>query len=104
MSIDPTSDLIPVREVVKIFPRTSRGKRIHASCIYRYMSRGCRGVRLEFVQTPYGRMVSRAAVARFLEELTKRASHPSRVSSTPSPKVRQQVILEAEKELAKRGI
>src|SRR5690349_5080923 len=69
--IDPLSeDLIPPTEATSLFPRNRRGKRLHVTVIYRYMSKGCRGVVLESLRTP--RLVtSRQAVARFIRRLSE---------------------------------
>ncbi len=67
--IDPlTEDLILPREATRLFPPSPKGKRLHVSAVYRYMSVGVRGIILESIGTPR-KCTSRQAVARFLARL-----------------------------------
>jgi hypothetical protein len=68
--IDPlTEELILPREATRLFPRCPKGKTLHISAVYRYMSAGVRGVVLESLDAPR-KCTSRQAVARFLARLS----------------------------------
>jgi hypothetical protein len=78
--IDPLNEeLISPTEAARIFPKGAKGKPLHVTCIYRYMSHGCRGVVLESVNAPK-KCTSRQAVARFIRDLTGEASCPGPVT------------------------
>lgn len=77
--IDPTKEpLIPIGRVPKLswlrrLHRRATGENprdIHLSTVYRWCTRGIRGVRLEYVQVGGVRATSEAAVVRFFETLT----------------------------------
>lgn len=100
MPIDPINEqLITLRDAAKLFPR----ERIHVSAMYRYASKGCRGIVLETVQTPSGKATSAEAVARFLEQLTRRAK-ASLDSPNGRSEQRRRAIEQAERALLARGI
>ena len=53
MSIDPRSEsLIPLHDVPELpwIPRRRRGRKLHASTVYRWWQRGVRGIRLEAIR------------------------------------------------------
>ena len=60
-------DLIPVREVPAALPLQPGGRRIHLATVYRWMSRGVRGVRLEWIRIGGHTFTSREALVRFVE-------------------------------------
>lgn len=74
-------DLIPLRDVTKLLPPTRRGRRIHVSCVYRWIGRGLKGHRLEFIQVGGSTYTSREALQRWTEKLT---SPPHSITSHPS--------------------
>jgi hypothetical protein len=76
MAIDPLNEnLILPREAPALFPPGPNGKRIHTSAIYRYMSKGARGVVLESLNSPR-KCTSKQAVARFLVSLSNHDRAP----------------------------
>jgi hypothetical protein len=90
-------------------PCRREGKKVSTITLWRWATKGCRGIILETLQTPSGRVTSREAIQRFFEALTE--SH--QVSSGPatsaplrgrrSPSRRQRDSERAERELVERG-
>lgn len=63
--------LVPIRMVPKLLPRQPNGKRLHISAVYRWMERGRKGVRLEWIKVGGRRYTSREALQRFSEACTE---------------------------------
>jgi hypothetical protein len=63
--------LLRFNQVPKYLPRNGNGKLIGLSSVYRWASKGVRGVRLESWQCPWGRITSLQALERFLNALTQ---------------------------------
>ena len=84
-----TEQLVHVRAVPRILPRQPNGKRVHISAVYRWMSRGVRGVRLEFVMVGGRRYTSVEALQRFAERLTGSASAQPVREVTPRRRKRE---------------
>jgi len=61
--------LITFSEAARLIP-SRHGKPPHVSTIVRWALHGRRGVRLEFIQTPGGKLTSREAMSRFFGRLT----------------------------------
>ena len=93
-------ELVPFNEAVKLIPKRN-GKTAHLSLLYRWSSRGLRGVRLEYIQAGGTRCTSHAAIRRFYQRLTP-AETPAPVSKTSAQ--RQREIEAAERELTEAGI
>ncbi len=71
MAIDPLEeDLISLSEAAKLLPIRPGGKRPHIATLYRWTSRGVRGVVLESTQCGGTRATSKEAIRRFCERLT----------------------------------
>lgn len=71
-------DLIPLMDVPKYLPT-----RPHASSVFRWMDRGCRGVKLPVVRIGGKTMVSRRALLDFIAAVsTRRRNEPP---SSPPP-------------------
>ena len=62
-------ELISLSDVPSLLPCRRGGKKPHVATIYRWASRGIRGVFLETVQIGGTRCTSRAALARFFDRL-----------------------------------
>jgi len=83
-------------------PRRRGGKPIHVSCLYRWATRGCRGVKLEVLQIGGTTCTSLDALQRFFEALTAvRNGEPAPVRSSAA---RVRAIKKAEATLAEAGI
>lgn len=64
--------LISLREAARLLPRTSKGKFMSTSAIFRWCTRGKNGVRLEYCRlVGPGLWTSRPAIARFSSALTR---------------------------------
>jgi hypothetical protein len=70
MAIDLSEDLRSFADVPDLLPRRTGGRRVHVSAVYRWASRGIRGVRLEWVQVGGIRYTSREALDRFVAALS----------------------------------
>ena len=68
--------LIPLREVPKCLPPRPTGRRIHISAVYRWMTRGLHGIRLETVKIGGTTYTSQEALQRFADELSTIAPNP----------------------------
>ena len=66
---------ITLSEAAKLLPVVRAGKHLHVSCLYRWLTNGCRGVLLDSLVVGGTRMTSREALDRFLSVLT---ASPSR--------------------------
>lgn len=83
-----TEQLVHVREVPWFLPRQLNGRRVHISAVYRWMSRGVRGVLLEFVQVGGRRYTSKEVLQRFADRLTS-SEAPAVQESTPRRRQRE---------------
>lgn len=100
MAIDLfVEDSISLHDAAKMFPRNARGKHPHVSQIYRYTTRGLRGVVLESLQCGARRCTTRAAVIRFIDALTIKAGKTKAIAPSLNSK-----LPEVEKELDRLGI
>ena len=98
--------LISCREASALFPPGRRGKRPHRSTVFRWITNGVRGVRLESVSLPGGRATSKEAIARFLKALTEmdERENPFRQPTAPSLDRRRKRLADVERELDEMGI
>jgi hypothetical protein len=81
--IDSSSEtLLTFSQAAAEQPCRRRGRRVSTVTLWRWATSGCRGIVLETLQTPSGRVTSREAIARFFLALTesRRAG-----SSSPGP-------------------
>ena len=103
-------ELLSLREVTQYVPRSNRtGRKIHRSTIYRWALKGVRAqdgarVFLEVIKAP-SLSTSQAALHRFFDELSKRASlpHDSPVSADSLPHDRSR-LSSVERELDEAGL
>jgi hypothetical protein len=91
-------------------PCRRQGKRVSTVTLWRWATKGCRGIVLETLVTPGGRVTSREAIARFFRALTESrqaGSSSARPAPAPSgrrsPSRRQRDSEKAEKVLIERG-
>lgn len=92
-----TEQLIPLRDVPRRLPVRPNGKKLHISAVYRWASRGVRGVKLETTRIGGGTYTSIEALQRFTDALNGRAPHPQSVM--PTTRTRQKQIQAAERRL-----
>jgi hypothetical protein len=101
MAIDPSSEtLLSLADAAKTLPARRAGKKPHVSCIYRWTTRGCKGVVLESLQCGGTRVTSREALARFFQRLT----YPESESPRGTPARRRRAAKQAERELEREGV
>src|SRR6516165_2797287 len=63
--------LISFTEAAKFFPGLYEGTHVNLATIYRWSNYGCRGVKLEWIQSGARRCTSKPALKRFMNELSK---------------------------------
>lgn len=81
-------------------PRRRRGQRPHVATLYRWATRGVRGVQLETIRVGGTLCTSLEALQRFCE----RCSDPSASVSMRTTTARERDIARAERELDRAGI
>lgn len=70
--IDITSEsVVSFAEAAASLPRRRGNRSVHVSTIHRWARRGCRGVRLEFIQVGGTMCTSQEALQRFFAKLTQ---------------------------------
>jgi hypothetical protein len=106
-----SEDIITFAQAADTLPRRRRGQKTHVSTIYRWALSGSKGIVLESLVTPSGRVTSKEALARFFEALTERqAGAIGGGQPQPRPRVsvrtraqRQRASAEAGRNLAEMG-
>jgi hypothetical protein len=88
--------ILTIREAVEELPRLRGGKQVHRSTLYRWMTRGTGGARLESLKVGRTTVTSREALQRFAE---RESSPPPDYPQDPSSSA-----LAAERELDRHGI
>jgi hypothetical protein len=93
-------EMIPLSQVphLPIIGRGSRGKRVAPSTIYRWASRGCRGVQLEVLRVGGVLKTTQSAVERFTRRL---CGQDAQLTSQPGTNLRHR---RSQEELRKAGI
>ena len=95
-------EVIPVEDLPNILPK-KRGRKLHYSTVYRWCSRGCRGVKLETFL--YGGTICTTpeAITQFFERLnaTRSGSQPT---PTRTPAARRRASEAAARELERMGV
>jgi len=84
-------NLIPLREVPKHLPPRPTGRRIHISVVYRWITRGLGGIRLESVKIGGTTYTSKEALQRFADQRST-AKHDSSTSPRMTTLTRQKQI------------
>lgn len=98
--IDLTSEqVISLNDATKRLPRRRLGKNPHIATLYRWATRGCRGVKLETLRVGGTLCTSLEALQRFCE----RCTDPAAIQAVTS-KSREREIARAERELTEAGI
>ena len=72
--------MLPLREAAKLLPSRKMGRKVAVATLYRWSSKGCRGVILESWSCGSARVTSEEAVARFVGRLS-RARDPKAVTA-----------------------
>ena len=95
-----TETVLSLTQATKLLPQRRKGKRPHVATLYRWASRGLRGVKLETIQIGGTLCTSVPALQRFFEALSVQPHEEGCASS----RTRQQQIQRAAAELLQRGI
>jgi hypothetical protein len=99
--IDPSTEtLYSLADAAKLLSRRRAGKKVHTSCVYRWITTSCKGVVLESLQCWGTRVTSKEALARFMEALTYGADRPA----VRSPIKRRRAAEQAVRELERQGV
>jgi hypothetical protein len=99
-----TETLITLAQAAAEMPRRRQGKRVSIVTLWRWATQGSRGIFLESLETPSGKVTSKEALARFLQALTVRHQADSQLR-TPvqghyrSPSRRQRASERAERKV-----
>ena len=100
MAIDLASEqIVTLREAAKFLPRQGGGRKVHICTLYRWTSRGVRGVRLETLKLGGTVVTSIEALQRFAERCSQMGSTPAKRKPRRSRELER-----AEQELDDAGI
>ena len=91
--------LIPIGEVPRRLPPRSNGKRVHISAVYRWMSRGVRGIKLEVVKVGGSTYTTLEALQRFADWLSAKTNNDGAMNISSCS--RQREIEKAQQEVEK---
>lgn len=97
-TMDRLANAVPVQEVPKLLPKQANGKTVHLSTIYRWLSRGRRGVRLPSFLVGGRRYVNAQDLFDWIDRLTYEAA-PPQAFNPPTPRQRRR-----ERERARRRV
>lgn len=92
---------VPLAHIARRVPNSKGGRGVNVATIWRWCSRGVKGVRLETVQVGGIRMTSDEALTRFFERLTAAANG---TAPQPTPARRKRAISQAAATLTEAGI
>jgi hypothetical protein len=84
-------------QAARYCPRRRRGKKPHASTLYRWATRGSHGVVLDALRTPGGLVTTKDALGRFFAELSATGPSPLR-QKPPAQDEQHHLAIEAELE------
>jgi Protein of unknown function (DUF1580) len=76
--------IVTMNQAARVVPKRRRGRPAHAATLYRWASRGCRGIKLEFIQVGGSKCTSLQALQRFFDQLSKQDEGSGAVAVTPS--------------------
>jgi hypothetical protein len=101
-----TEDLIPISQVPERLPRRPNGRKIHISCVYRWMLHGLQGgrIRLETIKVGGSTFSSTQAIQRFADALTGCHNEPATPISRMSRSRQAQAALAARQVRQQLGI
>ncbi len=77
MPIDPISDqLLPLKEAADLFPCRRQGAKVNVATLWRWMTRGARGVILETVRVGNQNYTTEQAIREFIHAQSRPAAAP----------------------------
>lgn len=98
-----SEQLVHVNEVPAHVPKSTSGKKVSLATCWRWIQRGCRGVKLETLLIGGKRFTSLEALQRFAEATTA-AADGALPFSTSTPSARRKAHEKACRELDEAGI
>jgi hypothetical protein len=94
MSIDPLSDeLLTLPQAAALFPRRRAGSKVSTTTLWRWYTRGSRGVRLEVARVGGQVYTTRDAIRDFVAARSVAGGAP--VPQAPSPNTRSKRAMKA---------
>ena len=100
MSIDPlTEELLSMKDAAALLQKRRGGAKVSLTSLWRWSTRGAKGVRLETVRVGSSVYTTRDALRRFIEARTAAAGGP--VPQAPAPSTRSR---RAVRELERMGM
>jgi hypothetical protein len=99
-----SEELLTLAQAAKLLPRRRAGKKTSVTTLYRWTNKGCRGVRLEYLQCGASRCTSREALDRFFQALTVASQTDATAEPVPTMKARRKAYEAAERELTLLGV
>jgi hypothetical protein len=106
-AVDPLApDLIPIREVPNLLPRRRRGRKLHHSTLWRWVTQGCGPSRARLAVVKIGSCVytSKTALREFVARISESENPPSATPSSRTTTERQRDHEKATEELTNQGI
>ena len=83
-------DCLTLAEAARRLSRSTNGRRMHVSTIWRWCRKGCKGIKLQYLRVGRTIMVSESALHKFFSELTRADSaHQSARNTSPKRKPRR---------------
>jgi len=89
-----TEELLALKDVSALLPRRRKGRRPTFSCVWRWATTGCRGVKLETVRIGSTLCTTRGALQRFFRCLSQEAA----VESAGDPGAGQENLAEVKRD------
>ena len=98
--INLSEHVLSLADAARILPKRRGGRRVHVATVYRWISHGCKGVKLEALQVGGTLCTSREALQRFFDRLTTGTADPLSPTTTNA---RRREADTADRELAAAG-
>ena len=92
-----TEQLLTFTEAANRPPRRRRGRKVHPATLARWATAGSKGVLLETLWTPGGRVTSIEAMQRFFDRLSRQSTHPEAHTDLQQARAAQKVEAELER-------
>jgi len=101
--IDLDDELVLLRDVPGILPRTSRKKKVSMGTVFRWANRGIRGTKLDILRIGHSIYTSRRALDHFFQITTIKDNTDSEMNSHGLNPARQERLDRLESELIEKG-
>ena len=97
---DDLRDLLTVGEVCRLLPGRKPGQPLNRSTLYRWVLRGCRGVRLKLIKIGGLTRIRRSDLEEFVREVSRRRNS---IERSEAPPIDEHAAREAGRQLNERG-